>query len=74
MAYAGESLNRLERSLEATGVLSKDYRNLVMCWALEAYAEGFRAGQAAGREEGRKDFAEQVRENVCAAIGGAEPS
>lgn len=37
--YTFDSLNRLQESLEATNVLSKDYRLTVMSWALAVASE-----------------------------------
>ena len=46
MRYGFESLNRLRDSLDATGVLSKDYRSTVLGWALSACSEAAEAAKA----------------------------
>ena len=44
MPYKYDSLNRIQDSLNATGVLSEDYKRFIMGWAFsvasEAYAQG----------------------------------
>lgn len=37
--YTIESLNKLQASLEATNVLSKEYKTTIMSWALSAVNE-----------------------------------
>lgn len=45
---AGDALARLQYSMEATNVLSKDYRGEVLAWAYKAvelaYADGYARG------------------------------
>jgi hypothetical protein len=48
---AGDALGRLAASLEATNVLSKDYRNHVLGWAYKAVE----LADKAGRERGAAD-------------------
>lgn len=51
--YTG--LNRLIESLDATGVLSKDYAADVIGWALHACGEAHAAGVEVGRRRERSD-------------------
>lgn len=46
MEYGYDALNKLQQSLGATGVLSKDYASTVMQWALAACSEAHAAGKA----------------------------
>jgi hypothetical protein len=59
--YAGESLNRLQESLNATNVLSEDYKRLIQSYALSSYSEGYRSGQVKALEL-LSDWAEDLEE------------
>jgi hypothetical protein len=46
--YAYEGLNRLDETLNATGVLSDEYRRVVFGWTLKAVTEAYEAGRQKG--------------------------
>jgi hypothetical protein len=47
--YAYEGLNRLDETLNATGVLSDEYRRVVFGWTLKAVTEAYEAGRREAR-------------------------
>lgn len=43
--YRYRGLNELQRELDRTAVISKDFKSWIMSWALEVASEAYRAGK-----------------------------
>jgi hypothetical protein len=51
MNTSNEGLKRLSEELDKTGVISEDFKNILIGWAIHAVGQAYRAGQAGGYDK-----------------------
>jgi hypothetical protein len=61
---AGDALARLQHSLEATNVLSQDYRSHVLAWAYKAVELADKAAREKARQQGHDEVEKRMRREI----------
>lgn len=64
----GEALSRIEESLSATNVLSKDYTSHILAWAYKVASVAHDAGRVEGQGQAIRHLQEQGRTEAAQVL------